>query len=381
MPRHSPYRIELTDEERAVLESLARSYTLPYSQVIRAQLVLMAADGLRNDQIAARLRCGRDVVSQWRKRFFEQRLAGLDDRPRRGRPPSFPPQVRAEVIRLACERPAESEVPLARWSSTELAREAVARGICEQISGITVWRWLSEDAIKPWQYRSWIFPRDPDFTVKAGRILDLYAGRWEGELLHPGDYVVCCDEKPSIQARARKHTTLPAKAAVPRGQRVEHEYERRGALCYLAAWDARRAKLFDRCAPKDGIVAFDALVEQFMSVEPYSKAQRVFVIIDNGSAHRGKKSIDRLQGAWPNLILVHTPVHASWLNQAEIYFSVAQRKVLTPNDFPDLATLEQQLLAFGRRYQRIAQPFEWKFTRTDLDRLAQRLDLPAAQAA
>jgi hypothetical protein len=289
--------------------------------------------------------------------------------------------VRAEVIRLACERPADSQVPLARWSSSELAAEIVARGICEQISGVTVWRWLSEDAIKPWQHRSWIFPRDPKFTAKAGRILDLYGGRWEGELLHPGDYVVCCDEKPSIQARVRKHATLPAATAVKRGQRIEHEYERKGALCYLAAWDVKRARLFDRCAPKDGIVPFDALVDQFMSVEPYSKAQRVFVVVDNGSAHRGQRSIDRLQGAWKNLIVVHTPVHASWLNQAEIYFSVAQRKVLTPNDFPDLDTLEQQLLAFGRRYEQIAQPFEWKFTRTDLDRLAQRLDPPVAQAA
>jgi DDE superfamily endonuclease len=183
---------------------------------------------------------------------------------------------------------------------------------------------------------------------------------------------------PSPSAQARK---LPATAGVKRGQRVEHEYERKGALCYLAAWDARRAKLFDRCAPKDGIVPFDALVEQFMSIEPYSKAQRVFVIVDNGSAHRGKRSIDRLQGAWPNLILVHTPVHASWLNQAEIYFSVAQRKVLTPNDFADPDTLEQQLLAFGRPYEKIATPFEWKFTRADLDRLTQRLELPAAQAA
>jgi hypothetical protein len=289
--------------------------------------------------------------------------------------------VRAEVIRLACERPAESHVPLARWSSSELAREAVARGICEQISGVTVWRWLSEDAIKPWQHRSWIFPRDTDFPAKAGRILDLYGGRWEGELLHPGDYVVCCDEKPSIQARRRKHCTLPAAPAVNRGQRVEHEYERKGSLCYLAGWDARRAKLFDRCAPKDGIVPFDQLVEQFMSVEPYSKAQRVFVIVDNGSAHRGQASIDRLQGTWRNLILVHTPVHASWLNQAEIYFSVAQRKVLTPNDFPDLDTLQQQLLAFGRRYEHIAQPFQWKFTRADLDRLAHKLEPPAARAA
>ena len=293
----------------------------------------------------------------------------------------FPPQVRAEVIRLACELPADSQVPLARWSSSELAREAVARGICEQISGVTVWRWLSEDAIKPWQHRSWIFPRDPDFAAKAGRILDLYAGRWEGELLHPGDYVVCCDEKPSIQARRRKHATLPAAAGLKRGQRVEHEYERGGALCYLAAWDARRANLFDRCATKDGIVPFDALVEQFMSTKPYSKAQRVFVIVDNGSAHRGKRSIDRLQGTWPNLILVHTPVHASWLNQAEIYFSVVQRKVLTPNDFPDLNALEERLLAFGRRYEQIATPFQWKFTRADLDRIAHQLDQPAAEAA
>lgn len=285
------------------------------------------------------------------------------------------------MIRLACELPSGNQVPLARWSSTELAAEAVTRGICEQISGVTVWRWLSEDAIKPWQHRSWIFPRDPEFPAKAGRILDLYAGRWEGELLHPGDYVVCCDEKPSIQARHRKHATLPAAAAIKRGQRVEHEYERKAALCYLAAWDARRAKLFDRCAPMDGIEPFDKLVEQFMSVEPYSKAQRVFVIADNGSAHRGQASINRLQNRYKNLILVHTPKHASWLNQAEIYFSVVQRKVLTPNDFVDLDTLEERLLAFGRRYQQIAQPFQWKFTRADLDRLTQRLELPAAQAA
>ncbi len=224
------------------------------------------------------------------------------------------------MIRLACERPADSEVPLARWSSSELAAEVVTRGICEQISGITVWRWLSEDAIKPWQYRSWIFPRDPHFTEKAGRILDLYAGRWEGELLHPGDYVVCCDEKPSIQARQRRHATLPANPGVTRGQ-------------------------------------------------------------DNGSAHRGKKSIKRLQGRYKNLILVHTPVHASWLNQAEVYFSIVQRKVLTSNDFSDLAHLEEQLLAFGRRYEQIAQPFEWKFTRADLRRLAERLELPTSQAA
>ncbi len=282
---------------------------------------------------------------------------------------------------MACALPAERGVPLSRWSAEELAREAIGRGIVEQISGVTVWRWLSEDAIKPWQHRSWIFPRDPRFAEKAGPILDLYAGRWQGERLHPGDYVVCCDEKPSIQARRRKHPTLPAAPAVKRGQRVEHEYERMGALCYLAAWDARRAKIFDRCAPKDGIVPFDSLVDQLMSHPPYDKAQRVFVIVDNGSAHRGQRSIDRLQGTWSNLILVHTPIHASWLNQAEIYFSVVQRKVLTPNDLRDLDALEHRLLAFGRRYEQIAAPFEWRFTRQDLDRLLARTNDPALRLA
>jgi DDE superfamily endonuclease len=267
----------------------------------------------------------------------------------------FPPAQIAEVKALACELPAEKGVPLSRWSTAELAREAVARGVVERISGTTVWRWLSADAIRPWNYRSWIFPRDPEFRAKAGRILDLYEGRWEGELLEPGDFVVCCDEKPSIRARARLH---PAAAANRRGGLlVEHEYERRGALCYLAGWDVRHARIFDRCTPADGIEPFDRLVEQFMSVAPYGKAQRVFVIVDNGSAHRGKASIRRLQGAWPNLIPVHTPVHASWLNQAEIYFSIVQRKVLQPNKFADLAVLERALLAFGRRYEQIAQPF------------------------
>jgi hypothetical protein len=134
---------------------------------------------------------------------------------------------------MSCSLPAEHGVPLSRWSSAELAREAVTRGICEQISGVTVWRWLSQDAIKPWQHRSWIFPRDPLFAERAGPILDLYAGSWQGERLHPGDYIVCADEKPSIQARKRIHTTLPA---WPGGaQKVEHEYERKGALCYGGA--------------------------------------------------------------------------------------------------------------------------------------------------
>jgi hypothetical protein len=119
-----------------------------------------------------------------------------------------------------------------------------------------------------------------------------------------------------------------------------------------------------------------------MSQHPYRRAQRVFLVIDNGSAHRGTRSIDRLQGTWPNMTVVHTPIHASWVNQAEIYFSVVQRKVLTPNDFADLDTLQQQLLAFGRRYEQIAAPFQWKFTRDDLHKLLAKTDAqPTSLAA
>ncbi len=277
---------------------------------------------------------------------------------------------------IACQLPSERGLPLSRFSSAEIAREAVARGIVEQVSGATVWRWLAEDAIRPWNYRSWIFPRDPDFRAKAARVLDLYAGRFEGKLLHPGEFVLCADEKPSIQARARLHPT-----AVPLpggdGQLVEHEYERMGALCYLAAWDVRQAKLFDRCEPKGGIEPFDRLVAQVMTQEPYASARRVFWIVDNGSSHRGQRSIDRLQGDYDNLVLVHLPVHASWLNQIEIYFSIVQRKVLQPNDFTALTAVEERLLGFGRHYEQVAQPFEWKFTRDDLDSLLERLDTPS----
>jgi len=281
----------------------------------------------------------------------------------------------AEVKAIACELPSERGVPLSRFSSAEIAREAVARGIVEQVSGATVWRWLAEDAIRPWNYRSWIFPRDPDFRAKAGRVLDLYAGRFEGKLLHPGEFVLSADEKPSIQARARLHATA---APLPGGdgQLVEHEYDRMGALCYLAAWDIKRAKLFDRCEPKGGIEPFDRLVAQVMAQEPYASARRVFWVVDNGSSHRGQRSIDRLQSRYKNLVLVHLPIHASWLNQVEIYFSIVQRKLLQPNDFADLAAVERRLLAFGRRYEQVAQPFEWKFTRNDLDRLLERLDAP-----
>lgn len=269
-----------------------------------------------------------------------------------------------QVKALACEIPARLGIPLSRFSRLELAREAVARGIVASISGATIWRWLSADALRPWYHRSWIFPRDPDFETKAGVVLDLYQGLWQGRQLRPDEYVICADEKTSLQGRIRLH---PTQAPAP-GQtmRVEHEYKRGGALAYLAAWDVRRAKVFGRCEQTTGIKPFERLVEQVMTQEPYASATQVFWIVDNGSSHRGKAAVKRLKRAWPTLTLVHLPVHASWLNQIEIYFSIVQRKVLVPNDFASLAAVEERLLAFEGRFAETAQPFEWKFTRRDL---------------
>ena len=283
-----------------------------------------------------------------------------------------------QIKAMACELPAATGLPLSRFSRQELVREAARRGIAAQISGTTLWRWLDTDAIRPWQHRSWIFPRDPHFAEKAGRVLDLYQGCWQGRALGGDEFVISADEKTSIQARARLHPSLPAQPGAP--MRVEFEYERGGALAYLAAWDVHRAKIFGRCSATSGIAPFGALVREVMSQSPYREARRVFWIVDNGSSHRGATSCQRLQGEFANLILVHLPVHASWLNQIEIYFSVVQRKALTPNDFPCLSAVAKRLTDFQSYYEQIARPFEWKFTRADLAKLLAKASSPGAIA-
>ena len=271
-------------------------------------------------------------------------------------------------------------MPLSRLHIPDIAAEVRDRGIVAEISGTTIWRWLSEDAIRPWRHRSWIFPRDPGFEAKAARVLDLYARSFEGKALGRRDYVLSADEKTSIQARVRCHATLGPGAG--RHTRVEHEYDRGGALQYLAAWDVHRARIFGRCEPKTGIEPFARLVDQVMDSEPYASARRVFWVVDNGSSHRGQRAVERMRGRWPNAHLVQLPVHASWLNQVEIYNSIIQRKVLTPNDFADLAEVEARLAAFERRYEQTAAPFEWKFTRHDLSLLMKKLaGKPDYQAA
>jgi hypothetical protein len=276
-----------------------------------------------------------------------------------------------EVKALACELPSESGLPFSRFSCQDIARQAVKRGIVASVSGATVWRWLEADAIKPWNYRSWIFPRDPQFAPKAGRVLDLYQGLWEGQRLGADDYVISADEKTGLQARKRIAPTQPPQPG--QAGRVEFEYERRGVLAYMAAWDVRQARIFGLCQQTTGIESYHRLVDLVMGQEPYRSARRVFWIADNGSSHNGEKSKQRLAQWYPNAIQVHLPVHASWLNQIEIYFSIVSRKVLNPDDFADVEAVKQKLLAFQAYYETLAKPFEWKFTRSDLTELLAKL--------
>lgn len=254
------------------------------------------------------------------------------------------------------------------------ARASTALG--KAISPSTVWRILDADAIKPWRYEYWIFPRDPRFVEKAGRVLDLYAGSWENKPLGRKDYIISSDEKTSIQARIRCHPTLPTGPGRP--MRVEHEYERGGALQYLAAWDVRRGQVLGRCEERTGIDSFGRLVEQVMKTEPYRSATRVFWVVDNGSSHRGQAAINRLRKAYRKAVLVHTPVHASWLNQVEIYFSIIQRKVLTPNDFASLEEVEQRLRLYEELTNREPRAFDWKFNRAALQTLMTKLEAKRA---
>lgn len=270
---------------------------------------------------------------------------------------------------IACETVAETGQPLSRQSLADLTRR-INESFHVPMSRSTVWRVLHEEAIKPWQHESWLYPRDPRFVEKAGPILELYAGQWEGKPLGPKDYVLSSDEKTSIQARKRRHEETPPQSKQTR--RIESEYKRCGALQYLAVWDVRRGLIMGRCEAKTGIAPFGRMLDQVLDRSPYREAERLFCVVDNGSSHRGMASITRAKRRDPRIILVHTPVHASWLNQVEVYFSIIQRKVLTPNDFANLDEVRTRLALYEELANRTPKPFAWKFTRQKMIEWVQR---------
>ena len=368
--------IELTASEVCRLTAWLRAGTTPQRLVRRARIILGSAAGLGSRALAQQEQLSRTTVRRWIARFVDNRCAGLQDLPRCGRPLAIEAGSRALVVSVACERPAEHGVPLRRYSLSELTIEVTNRLQNGETapSRSAIWRLLTHDALRPWRYHAWIFPRDAHFLDLAGPVLDVYQCWWQGQPLWADEYVVCADEKTSIQVRRRRQPSLPI--GPHRAMRIEHEYTRAGVLQYLAAWDVHRGVVFGRCAPKTGKAAFARLVDDGMSQEPYRSARRVFWIMDNGSSHRGEQSAEELRARHPHIVIVHTPKHASWLNQIEIYFSILQRKVLTPNNCTGLEELIDCIAEFGRRYSALAKPFAWCFSRHDLE---QRLSEPSLQ--
>ena len=287
--------------------------------------------------------------------------------------PAFPPCEHAAVKATACALVSQTHQPLRRQSTADITRR-VNDVIHRPISARRVWRILRRAAIQPWRYRSWMFPRDAHFGPTAAAILDLSAGVWQGQPLGNHDFVISSDEKTSIQARIRCHPSVAPTPGEP--LRIEPAYQRGGAVQYVAAWDVWRGLVFGRCEAKTGIASFGRLVDQVRQHAPYCHADRVFWVVDKGSSHRGQNAIKRLEAQYPNAMMVHTPVHASWLNQIEISFSIMQRKVLTPNDFESLVAVEGRLKRFAQLHNAHPKPCNWQFDRQqrgdDMTRLNKR---------
>lgn len=306
-------------------------------------------------------------------------------RGRGGRGP-FPPEDTVLVKALACERPVNAQRrALSRLSVFDVCLEAWALG--NTMSYTTIWRRLQEDALRPWLCQQWLFPRDPRLLEKATPVLDLYHGRWDGAPLGARDLVLSADEMTGLQALSRIHPSQPptpaTREALPgrlqrqpdRRPRVEFEYERHGTLCYQAFLDVFTGRVYGETQESNGIETFERTLWHCLAQPHYQDIERVFLIVDNGSAHHPSTSPTRLQAQDPRVITVHLPTHSSWLNQIELYFSILHRKALTPSDFPSVEALRERIFQFQLLYNQRAEPFRWQYTRDHLEAYIERLAL------
>lgn len=266
---------------------------------------------------------------------------------------SFPPEVAVYLVKMACERPDKLGCSLSQWDCVELARKLVADGVVTSISPQTVQRILAHHRLKPWRHHLWLspkVPRDAEFAGRVTEVVDLYTRE-----LMPWEVVLCVDEKTSIQPRTRLSPTLPAQPGLP--VRVEHEYQRKGALNLFAAFDTRSGRVYARTAPRKRQAEFIAFLEQLDRDIPET-ITTIHVVLDNLRMHKGKQ-VQAWLARHPRFVFHFPPVHCSWMNQVEQWFSILQRKRLRIADFADLAALEERLMAFMAEWNQHAHPFNW----------------------
>src|SRR3954449_1282220 len=266
---------------------------------------------------------------------------------------SFPPEVALHLVKMACERPDGRGRSLSFWDCREMARQLADEGVVSSISPDTVRRILEHHHLKPWRHHLWLspkVPRDEAFAAAVQEISDLYT-----RPLGADEIVLCADEKTSLQPRPRKSPTLAAQPKRP--VRVEHEYGRAGALNLFAAFDTRSGKVYGRTAERKRQVEFIAFLEQLDREIP-ATIKAVHVVLDNLRMHKGKQ-VQAWLARHPRFVYLHPPVHCSWMNQVEQWFSILQRKRLRIADFPDKAALAERLQAFITEWNQVAHPFNW----------------------
>jgi hypothetical protein len=292
--------------------------------------------------------------------------------PGREPPGVFPPEVKAQATALACSRPRQEGVPLARWSSAEIAQRLIALGVVVSIATSTVGRWLKAEKLKPWRYHNWQHILDPKTFIESARpILWLYERA--KRFLAKGIWVVCIDEKTSIQARER--TQPPAPTVSGYAVHVEHRYERQGALHLFAGLSVGDGQVYGQCRTRKRFVDFQAFLLDVIIPEALRRGvHNLSLILDNGTTHAPKQLkpwllAQRESGKWPFTVHIYwLPKNASWLDQIEIWFSILQRKLLKPNHFESLAALEQDILKFIDHYNQTAKPIQWTYTIEKLEK-------------
>ncbi len=279
-----------------------------------------------------------------------------------------------EVRAAACDNGGARANGLSYYSIRDLATLVQEKLSLATLAPSTVWNLLDKDALKPWRYRSWIFPRDPEFAEYAEVVLDLYEGRYMGEPLSENDFVFSGDEKPGLLLRTRCSPTVQpsnGKAGL-----TEFEYRRHGTATLLALLNIETGHIFHETVAKGGIIPFKALIDKLLEQEQYRKANRLFFVVDNGSSHSRHRFQSRLnewypRDEYPEMIAIHTPKHASWLNQVELFFSILGRKALRNVECRKRQAMIDHVSRFIETYNENATPFNWRFTSTDLaDKLA-----------
>jgi len=347
---------ELTADQRKALREWKFGHKVEHRLWLRASIIWgLFHQRLSVAQVAACVGVTERTVVKWRDRFLQAGVAGLYDRPRSGRPPRFGPEQRCEVIALACDAPASYGFEGRTLWTYDTLTDAVQRRLGVPMSRSSVWRTLTQNALRPHRVRMWLHSPDPDFKPKVNRIVGLY-------LDPPDDAVVLCiDEKTGMQALERRHET---RRAVPgRPGRYEHEYIRHGTQSLLAAFNIRTGRVTARCGPTRTAEDLESFLEAV--AQEYREAPRIIVIWDNLNIHH-----DGQQKRWSRFNarhggkfeFVYTPLHASWVNQIEIFFSILHRRCLKHGDFHSTEDLRGHVLAFIDRWNtKEGHPFHWTF--------------------